>query len=447
MRPGDPGFHGEARADQDMRRPSRCAGLALVFATLAAFGDQNPVRVVVAAFDGGYTLVREGKPYLVKGAGAAGIDLATVAARGGNSIRTWGIEEARETLDAAHRHGLTVSMGLPVAAERFGFDYDDQASIAAQRQNVENAVRRYQDHPALLAWIIGNELDMRHTNPRVYNEVNELSRLVHALDPNHPTTTTISALDRETVELVRERAPDLDFISLQAYGALALMPKAIKYLREGPFMITEWGPLGHWEVGKTRWGAPIEQDSTEKGRHYLQSYRTFIAPFLEPCLGSYAFLWGQKQERTHTWFSLFTDAGESTAAVDVLEFVWTGRAPANQAPAIRSMRLARRPAADSVRLAAGKRYEARVEAFDPDGDPVTFRWSIKPESTETVVGGDFEASITDLEGLFIGDSSQAEVALTAPDSPGQYRIFVMAYDGQGHAGHANIPFLVYGKRR
>ncbi len=430
-----------------MSHPSRLGTLALLFTMLGAFGDAGAVRVQVAAFEGGYTLVREGKPYLVKGAGAADIDLATVAARGGNSIRTWGVEEARATLDEAHRHGLTVSMGLPVAAERFGFDYDDADSIAEQRENVENAVRRYKDHPALLAWIIGNELDMQHTNPRVYNEVNELSRMIHALDPNHPTTTTISALDRETVELVRERAPDLDFISLQAYGALALMPKAVAYLREGPFMITEWGPLGHWEVGKTRWGAPIEQTSTEKGRHYLESYRTLIAPFLGPCLGSYAFLWGQKQERTHTWFSLFTEAGESTAAVDVLQAVWTGRVPANQAPAIRSMRLARRPAADSVRLAAGKRYTAKVDAADPDGDALVFQWSIKPESTETVVGGDFEATIADLEGLFAGEPSQADVTLMAPDSPGQYRLFVMVYDGHGHAAHANIPFLVYGKRR
>ena len=430
-----------------MSRASRGRYLALTVAMLASIGSQGAIKVEVVAFEGGYTLVREGKPYLVKGAGAAAGDLATVAARGGNSIRTWGVEEAQTTLDSAHRNGLTVSLGLPVAAERFGFDYDDEASIAAQRENVENAVRRYKNHAALLAWIIGNELDMRHTNPRVYNEVNELSRLIHAIDPNHPTTTTISALDQETVELVRERAPDLDFISLQAYGALALMPKALKYLSAGPFMITEWGPLGHWEVGKTRWGAPIEQDSTEKGRHYLTSYRTLIHPFLGPCLGSYVFLWGQKQERTHTWFSLFTESGESTAAVDVLEFVWTGRAPANQAPAIQSMRLARRPASDSVRLAAGKSYKAKAEVADPDGDPLTFRWSIKPESAETVVGGDFEASIADLDGLFVGDFAQAEVTLIAPENPGQYRLFVMVYDGHGHAAHANIPFLVYGKRR
>ena len=414
---------------------------------LTATAHADAVAVEVATVDGGYTLLRNGQPYLVKGAGLGGVDIATVAARGGNSVRTWGIEDAQKILDAAHRYGLTVSLGLPVAAERFGFDYDDPQSIARQRQNVLAAVASYKDHPALLAWIIGNELDMRFTNPRVYNEVNELSRLIHELDPHHPTTTTISAIEEEVVELVRERAPDLDFISLQAYGALFLMPKAISYLRAGPFMITEWGPLGHWEVGKTRWGAPIEQNSTEKGRHYLTSYKTLIEPFLGPGLGSYVFLWGQKQERTHTWFSLFTEDGESTAAVDVMQFVWTGRAPTNQAPALESLRLARRPATDSVRLAAGKRYTAKVKAMDPDGDALVFRWRVKPESTETVVGGDLEATIEDVDGLFSGDATGDEVALIAPESPGAYRLYVMVYDGQGHAAHANIPFQVYGKRR
>ncbi len=420
------------------------ASVVLTFAAIPCLAEAVPVEVV--AYEGGYTLVRDGKPYLVRGAGFVGVSLETLAERGGNSVRTWGIEEAQSTLDEAAKYGLTVSMGLPVAAERFGFDYDSAESIAEQRENVRAAVLKYKDHPALLAWIIGNELDMSFTNHRVYDEVNELSRMIHELDPNHVTTTTITALDRETVELVRERAPDLDFVSIQAYGALALMPKAIAYLGEGPFMVTEWGPLGHWEVGKTRWDAAIEPTSTEKARHFLLQYRDLIMPYLGPGLGSYAFLWGHKQERTHTWFSLFMESGATTGAVDALELVWTGRLPENQAPVLESISLARRSASDSIRLTAGKGYVAKVVAKDTENDELTYQWSVKPESDATSIGGDLEASIADMSNTFDGDSNKATVRLVAPE-PGTYRIFVEINDGHGHAAHANIPFMVLGKRR
>ena len=421
---------------------------SVVFLVLWTSPYSASVKTEVVAYDGGYTLVRDGKPYLVRGAGAGLVgDLASVAARGGNSIRNWGIEVAQETLDEAHKHGLTVLMGLPVAAERFGMDYDDEAEKEKQRETIKAAVLEYKDHPALLGWIIGNELDMRFTNHGVYDEVNAISKMIHELDPLHPTTTTISDIKEELVILVRERAPDLDFLSLQVYGALFVMPKAISYLKEGPFMITEWGPLGHWEVGKTKWGAPVEMHSTEKAKHYLTSYRDLIAPYLDYALGSYVFLWGQKQERTSTWFSLFTETGEATAAVDAMEIAWAGRLPKNQAPVVESFSLARRGPHDSVRLSAGKRYSARAKIFDPEEDELTYQWQIKPESQETVVGGDFEQAIAEVSDLFVGDATGDDVKFHAPSEAGEYRIFLMVYDGQGNAAHANIPFLVFGNSR
>ncbi len=428
-----------------MRIQHQVAGALLVITAMVSHAEPIPVRVV--AYEEGYTLIRGGKPYVVRGAGVVGNHVvASLAARGGNSLRTWGIEDAEATLDAAARHGLTVSMGLPVAAERLGFDYNDASLIKQQRQHVLNAVAKYKDHPALLAWIIGNELDVHFTNPRVYDEVNELSRLIRAVDPYHVTTTTISTLDRETIELVRERSPDLDFMSIQAYGALALMPQVIEYLGAAPFMVTEWGPLGYWEVGKTRWGAPVEPTSTEKARHYLRQYRDLLLPYSAPSLGSYAFLWGWKQERTHTWFSLFTTSGESTGAVDALELAWAGKIPSNLSPVLESLTLARRQAADSVRLRAGKRYLAKVVANDPEGEQLSYMWSVKPESDATVVGGDREGIIEDLSGVFDGAVDNAEIALIAPNA-GAYRLFVEVHDRQGHAAHANIPFLVRGKVR
>ena len=401
----------------------------------------QPVKVEVVGKKGAFQLLRGGEPYVVKGAGAAGMDLVTVAARGGNSVRTWGVEGAQATLDAAQHHGLTVSLTLPVVAERFGFDYDNAEQVAAQRRRIEAIVRRYRDHPALLAWIIGNELDFDHTNPKVFNAVDELSRRIHELDPNHPTTTTISRVNPDLVRAVRARASDLDFLSLQLYGALAALPRyAGRLLSDTPILVSEWGPLGFWEVGKTAWGAPLEQNSAEKARHYQEWHERFIAPLLAGrVLGSYVFLWGQKQERTPTWFSMFAETGESTATVDAMQFAWTGRWPANRAPALETLRLDGR--ARNVYLTARSRYAAEVKVTDPEGDPLTYAWSVKPESRARSVGGDRERAIPDVYGLF-ADPTAPKTTLRAPSAPGPYRLFVTAYDGRGHAAHANLPFWV-----
>ena len=68
-------------------------------------------------------------------------------------------------------------------------------------------------------------------------------------------------------------------------------------------------------------GAPLEMNSSEKPV-YLQAYNEIIAPREGQIVGSFAFLWGQKQERTPTWFGMFTESGEETEAVDVMHYLW-----------------------------------------------------------------------------------------------------------------------------
>ena len=77
-----------------------------------------------------------------------------------------------------------------------------------------------------------------------------------------------------------------------------------------PWLVMEFGPrpLG----GRDSWGPPIEDSSTQKAELYLKGYRHTIAA--QPaCLGSDAFLWGQKQEKTHTWYGMFLPAGNRLA--------------------------------------------------------------------------------------------------------------------------------------
>jgi hypothetical protein len=405
------------------------------------------VKVEVRATASGYTLVRGGEPYAVRGVGMATNHVERLRLHGGNSIRNWTTRDdagsIRELLDAAHANGVTVMLCLPVQAERWGFDYDDADAVAAQLEALRGDVLAYRDHPALLAWIVGNELNHSYTNPRVYDAVDDIARMIHELDPNHPVTTTVAGIDEAVVAEIVERAPALDFISFQAYGQLFVLREFIE--RTGfdrPFMVTEWGAIGYWEVGRTPWGAPIEMTSSQKADVFLRAHREMLAPSEGQLLGSYAFFWGQKQERTPTWFGLLTEGGEQTEAIDVLHFVWNGAWPDNRAPAVHALRLNGAEARSGLTVSPGEPLEARLDALDPDGDPLTFRWELKPESEATQVGGDYEHAIGSLDGA-IEDRTAATARLKAP-GPGAYRLFVYVYDGQGHAGHANFPFLVTG---
>lgn len=407
--------------------------------------SSSAVKVEVVSSDNGYQLVRGGEPYHIKGAGLEYGDIDSFAAHGGNSIRTWSTQDgdrtAQEVLDNALENGVTVALCLRLGVEHWGFDYDDPEAVAVQLEEMRAEVLKYRDHPALLVWIIGNELNYDYTNAKVYDAVNDVSMMIHELDPNHPTTTTISGLKPDAVADIYKRAPDVDFISFQVYGSITSLPEFVKRPgNEKPFFVTEWGAIGHWEVDKTRWGAPIEATSSEKADTYLNGYRNKLEPLEGHLIGSYVFLWGQKQERTPTWYGMFTESGEETETIDVMHYIWNGAWPENRSPRLESMTLDGKIAEQNVELIAGQSYDANVKVSDPDDDSLRYHWEVKPESGATQGGGGFEESIASLERL-ISDDSAPEIQLVAPQEPGAYRLFVYAYDGHNHAAHANIPFL------
>ncbi len=406
----------------------------------------GPVKVEVRQVDGGYQLFLDRTPFYVKGAGLEFGSQEKLAAHGGNSFRTWrtenGRESGREVLDRAMKNGLYVMMGLDIARQRHGFDYDDAAAVKRQFDQVKAEVAKYKDHPALLVWAIGNELNLGANNPKVWDAVNELSKMIHEVDPNHLTTSPLAGIGKDLVNLIRTRAPDLDFLSVQMYADIINLPRYLKECGwQGPYMVTEWGATGHWEVGKTQWGAPIENDSTTKADFYQKRFETVIQPDKKQCIGSYVFLWGQKQERTPTWYGMFLENGEETATVDVLHRAWNGEWPQNRSPHLAGAWLEGKTASQNVRLKPGQTCTAKVQASDPDQDPLHYSWEVLEESTDLKWGGDFETKPKCLPEL-IAEPRKSEVNLKAPSKPGAYRLFVYVFDGHGHAAHANIPFQV-----
>ncbi|MGJ4803603.1 glycoside hydrolase family 2 TIM barrel-domain containing protein [Luteimonas sp. SDU82] len=411
----------------------------------------GPSEVRVVQHDGAWRLLVNGQPYQVRGAGLSGGDLEQLAARGGNSFRTWstGTDETqvRAMLDRAHRAGLTVAMGLAVGKERHGFDYDDADAVARQLQRLRQEVRLYRDHPAVLMWLVGNELNLESRNPKVWDAVGRIADMIHEEDPRHPVMTPLAGFDRALIDLIKARAPSLDLIGVQLYGDLDALPEKLRQADwTGPYVVTEWGPTGHWESPLTAWGAPLEDDASRKAALLERRYHDIIAADTRQCLGSYVFLWGQKQERTPTWYGLFLPSGESTPGVDAMQRLWTGRWPDNRAPSIGPATIDGRPGADSVVLAPGGVHEAAAPGDDADGDPLQWHWYAREESTATSIGGDPEAVPAHVD-IHAEVSPDGRLRFTAPSAPGHYRLFVEVRDGQGHAAYANLPFRVEGGAR
>src|SRR4051795_8593028 len=91
----------------------------LVLWTSAAWGAAVKTEVVQA--DGKWQLLRDGKPYFIKGVGGDA-PKAMLPEVGANSFRTWGADRLDAQLDEAQRLGLTVTVGIWLEHERHGFD-------------------------------------------------------------------------------------------------------------------------------------------------------------------------------------------------------------------------------------------------------------------------------------------------------------------------------------
>ena len=391
----------------------------------------------------GWQLLRGGEPYFIKGAGGSG-SLELLAASGGNSIRTWSTDGAGEILDEAHALGLTVTVGIWLGHERHGFDYDDEDQVREQLERAREAVLRYKDHPALLLWGVGNEMEGFEDgdNPAVWKAVNDVAAMIKELDPDHPTMTVTTFVHGERVEFVHRQSPAIDIHGVNAYGGAQVVPD---WLRERsaskPYVLTEFGPVGPWESQTTEWGAPFEATSTDKADFYKLSYERGILAEPGFALGSYVFLWASKMEATETWFGMFLEDGAKTAAVDAMTELWSGAPPKDLAPVIEPLVIDGKTQVDP-----GAEISVKSVVMDPEGSELRARWALRPESSEYSTGGDFRPNLPEIDGVII-ESSTEGARLRMPEEPGPYRLFFYAYDEAGNAATANMPLLVKGEAR
>jgi hypothetical protein len=406
-----------------------------------AAGGPLPVEIIHQNDE--FQLLRNGKPYFIKGVGGRGF-LESAAASGANSVRTWGAHDAGPLLDRALSLGMTVTLGIWLSHE--AADYEDPTYRQSITEEVRNLVESHKDHPALLFWALGNEINLEGADTdAAWAFVDTLARTIKALDPNHPVITVIASIG-ETLDHIAACAPTLDAVGINAYGSLTCVREMVDASAyDGPYLITEWGVTGHWEAQETHWGRPIEPTSAWKAEFQIERYHMDILANQDRCLGSYVFLWGQKQERTPTWYSMILAAlpdGEdmSSPMVDAMHYNWTGHWPQNRAPEVSDLRINGVQAVNSIILGPGTPILSQVHASDPDNDALLYVWEVLEEPTRLSTGGAYEE--TPARSAEIVQNGTPALNLNAPLAAGDYRLFVYVLDRKGHAATANVPFQV-----
>ncbi|MFI9012293.1 discoidin domain-containing protein [Actinosynnema sp. NPDC053489] len=401
--------------------------------------DPQPgTGVRVTGSQGNWQLTVDGRPWTVKGltwgppAADAARYMPELKSMGVNTLRTWGTDgSTKPLLDAAAANGIRVMNGFwlqPGGGPGSG-GCVNYVTDTTYKTDVLNAIKQwvttYKDHPGVLMWNVGNEsilgLQNCYSGAELENQrvayaryVNEAARAIHAIDANHPVTNTDAWTGAWAY--LKAHAPDLDLYSVNSYGNVCQVRQ--DWTNGGytkPYLLTEAGPAGEWEVPDDVNGVPDEPTDVQKRDGYTRAWNC-ITGHTGVSLGGTLFHYGTEYDFGAVWFNL-TPAGKKRLSFYAVQQAFGGATPANTPPVITAMNL-------PTSVAAGARLDVDVAASDPNGDPIT--WSAA-----------FNSKYVDNSGALAGTPVQVNgnrLTVTAPDRLGVWKVYVMAEDGRGNIG-------------
>jgi beta-galactosidase len=154
----------------------------------------------VAVHGVGYHQDREGKGWASEPADAAA-DEATMREMGVTGVRLTHYQHGQPIHDLADRDGLVVWDEIPLVSQwTLGESLQPTEALRENaRQQLRELVAQDFNHPSVITWSIGNEIDFGNTIPAFVGNtrgaipdplplLKELNQLAHELDPGRPTT-------------------------------------------------------------------------------------------------------------------------------------------------------------------------------------------------------------------------------------------------------------------
>lgn len=439
---------------------------AMVPASILAVGllsTSSPLMaqsvVKVTGSQGNWTLTVNGSPYYIKGLDY-GPDLskdtqtttnnyvADLAGTGVNTTRTWGTGSSTgKLLKAVDQHNMHVVMGFWLNQNT---NWCTVANVNTTINNIVTQVNNYKNDPGVLMWDIGNEVILQSQNyfsgTTLENDrvcyakiVNQISQAVHAADPNHPTTSTDAWTG--AWPYYAQYTPDLDLLAVNSYGGACTVQSAwvagplnngVSYTK--PYILTEFGPPGEWEVPNDSNGVPTEPTDVQKAQGYQNDWACITGSNGNGAqgvsLGATGFIYGNKNDFGGVWFNdEHTTSMTKRLAYFSEQQMFTGVTPtANQPPVIGSMTLSQ-----TAGIAPGGKFTVTVSVTDPEGDPLTYNVM----DCEKYINGS-----TTLNNMTYTQNSPGVFEVTAPNTAGVWKIYVYAFDNHNNVGIESASFAV-----
>ena len=397
--------------------------------------------VEVTGAQGNWQLTVGGQPYTVKGLtwGPAMADapryMPDLRSMGVNTVRTWGTDaSSKPLLDAAAAQGLKVVNGFwlqPGGGPGSGGCVNYVTDTAYKNNMLTEFAKwvdSYKSHPATLMWNVGNESVLGLQNCYGGTEleaqrnayttfVNDVAKKIHSIDPDHPVTSTDAWTG--AWPYYKRNAPDLDLYSMNSYGDICgVRQDWVDGGYDKPYIITEGGPAGEWEVPDDANGIPDEPTDVQKADGYTRAWGC-VTGHQGVALGATFFHYGLEHDFGGIWFNLVPD-GLKRLSYHAVKKAYTGSTGDNTPPVVTNMAVTPASAAP-----AGREFTVRADIRDPDGDQVTPKIYL----SGNYANGD--KRLVDAQWRSIGNGT---FAVTAPEKLGVWKVYIQAEDGRGNAG-------------
>ncbi|MFG2567733.1 discoidin domain-containing protein [Streptomyces sp. NPDC048567] len=437
--------HPPTRTTRRLLAPVAAAALLggglLALQAPAAQAAGNVVKVTGS--QGNWQLTVDGSPYTVKGLtwGPSVADaekyMPDVASMGVNTIRTWGTDATSKPLfDTAAANGVKVIAGFwlqpgggPGSGGCVNYLTDTQYKNDMLAE-FPKWVDTYKDNPGVLMWNVGNEStlglqncyggDELEAQRNAYTSfVNDIAKKIHEVDPNHPVTSTDAWTG--AWPYYKKNAPDLDLYAVNSYDAVCNVKS--EWEQGGydkPYIVTETGPAGEWEVDDDANGVPEEPTDAAKAEGYTKAWGC-VTGHTGVALGATMFHYGTEDDFGGVWFNLLPGGEKRLSYYAVKKAYGADTSGDNTPPVISDMTVDN--ATEGV--PTGSDVRVSTHTTDPDGDAITY---------QVLFSSNYIDENKALVPAETTDNGDGTLTAKAPSKTGVYKVYVKARDGHGNVG-------------